>query len=148
MRVGDRVTKVFFEAVKCRGSGTQPSCLKKIDGTMTTCKEEMLEMATSYYTQLLNVSKEEQIDHAAFRNIINRIPRKVTGEMMDRLNTPIGMQELWDAIGDMNKQSCVGIDGLPIYFYIKYWDLTKDDMLARMQYIMAKGLMPQQCARE
>ena len=48
MRVGDRVTKGFFEAVKCRGSGTKLSCLKKSDGTMTTCEEEMLEMATSY----------------------------------------------------------------------------------------------------
>ena len=37
MRVGDRVTK--------------GPCLKKSDGTMTTCEEEMLEMATSYYMQ-------------------------------------------------------------------------------------------------
>ena len=51
------------------------------------------------------------------------------------------MQELWDAIADMNKQSCAGIDGLPIYFYIKHWDLIKDDMLVAMQYIMAEGLM-------
>ena len=78
MRVRDRVTKGFFEARKCRGSRTQPSCLKKIDGTMTTCKEEMLEMATSYYMQLLNVCNEEQIDQVAFRNIINTIPTRVT----------------------------------------------------------------------
>ena len=62
--------------------------------------------------------------------------------MMDRLNTPIGMHELWDAIGDMNKQSCTGIDGLPRFFYIKYWDLIKDDTLAGIQYIMVEGLMP------
>ena len=55
MRVGDRVTKGFFEAVKCRGSGTKLSCLKKSDGTMTTCEEEMLEMTMSYYMQLLNI---------------------------------------------------------------------------------------------
>ena len=61
--------------------------------------------------------------------------------MMDRLNTPIGMQEFWDAIGDMNKQTCAGIDG-PLIYYIQYWDLIKDDMLAGMQYIMVEGLMP------
>ena len=61
--------------------------------------------------------------------------------MVDRLNTPICIQELWDAISYMNKQSCVGIDGPPIYFYIKYWDLIKDDMLEGMQYIMVEGLM-------
>ena len=55
MRVGDSVMKGFSEAVKCRGSGTQSSCLKKTDSTMTTREEEMLEMATSYYMQLLNV---------------------------------------------------------------------------------------------
>ena len=92
MRVGDRVTKGCFEAIKCRGSGTQPSCLKKTDGTMTTYKEEMLEIAMRYYSQLLNVCKEDQIDQAAFRNIIIRIPSKVIAHMMDRLNTPIGMQ--------------------------------------------------------
>ena len=62
--------------------------------------------------------------------------------MLDHLNTPICIQELWDAISEMNKQSCVAIDGLPIYFYIKYCDLIKDDMLEGMQYIMAEGLMP------
>ena len=83
MRVGDRVTKGFFEAVKCRGFGTQPSCLKKTDGTMITCEEEMLEMATNYYMQLLNVGKEEHIDQEAFKNIINRIPKRVNAQMMD-----------------------------------------------------------------
>ena len=67
---------------------------------------------------------------------------------MDRLNTPICMQELWDAILDMNKQSCASIDGLPIYFYIKYWDLIKDDMLDGMQYIMGEGLMLPTMCRE
>ena len=62
--------------------------------------------------------------------------------LLDRLNTPICMQELWVVIGDMNKQSCAGIDELPIYFYTKHWDLIKDDMLAGMQYIMEEGLMP------
>ena len=62
MRVGERVTKGFFDVVKSKGSKTQPSCLKKTDGTMTTCKEEKLEIATSYYTQLLNVCNEELID--------------------------------------------------------------------------------------
>ena len=134
MRVGDRGTKGFFEAVKCKGSGTQPSCLKKTNGTMTMCAEEMLEMATNYYMKLLNVCNEEHLEQAAFRNIINKIPKRVSAQMMDNLNTPICIQELWDAISYMNKQSCAGIDGLPIYFYIKYWDLIKDDMLEGMQY--------------
>ena len=37
--------------------------------TMTMCQEEMLEMAMSYYTHLLNIYKEEHIDQDAFRNI-------------------------------------------------------------------------------
>ena len=61
---------------------------------MTTCKEEMLEIATRYYTQLLNVCNEELIDQVAFRNIINRIPRKVMARMMDRLHKVV--QELMD----------------------------------------------------
>ena len=47
---------------------------------MTAFKEEMLKIATSYYTQIQNVCKEEQIDEAAFRNIINKIPRKVNAQ--------------------------------------------------------------------
>ena len=62
--------------------------------------------------------------------------------MMDHLNTPICMSELWGAISDMSKQSCASIDGLSLYFYIKHWDLIKDDMLEGMQYIMEEGLMP------
>ena len=89
MRVGDRVTKGFFEAVKCKGSGTQPSYSKNTNGTMTTCEEEMLEMAMNYYMQLLNVCNEEHIDQDAFKNIINMIPKRVTAQMMDRLNTSI-----------------------------------------------------------
>ena len=51
---------------------------------------------------------------------------------MDQLNNPICKRELWDAIGDMNKQSCVGIDRLFMHFYIKHCDLLKYDMLAGM----------------
>ena len=98
----------------------------------------MLEMVTRYYMQLLNVCNEEQIEQDAFRNIINMISKRVTAQVMDRLNTPIYKQEWWDAISDMNKQSCAGIDGLPIQFYIKYWDLIKDDMLEGMHTLWLK----------
>ena len=56
--------------------------IKKTDGTMTTCEEEMLEMAMRYYIQLLNVCKEEQIDQDAFKIILNRMLRKVVSQMM------------------------------------------------------------------
>ena len=47
MRVGDRINKGFLEVIKCKGSGSQPTCLKKTNGTM----------------------EEEQIDQDALKNI-------------------------------------------------------------------------------
>ena len=46
------------------------------------------------------------------------------------------INELWDALATLPKKSCPREDGLPPSFYIKYWDILKEQLCDAYQVIL------------
>ena len=64
---------------------------------------------------------------------------KVTSSMNDKVMDGLTINELWDALTILPKKSCLGEDGLPPSFFIKYWDILKEQLCDAYQLILKTG---------
>ena len=68
--------------------------------------------------------------------ILQSIPQKVTTEMNTCLMRPLSIIEIWEALSDLDADSCLGIDGLTPHFFTSLWDTIKEDLLQAYEEII------------
>ena len=92
-------------------------------GVSITGNENILKEITGYYKKLFksqNLSStvlEEYLGEVIFPCVT--IPDK------NMLDSPIGLEEIRIAMNNMANNKCPGLDGLPIEFYKKFWNVIK-----------------------
>ena len=117
--------------------------LNREDGTTTEDGDEMRNIATSYYKRLLtedNMATGEDIREYI---ILQSIPKKVTMEMNAWLMRPLSLIEIWEALSDLDANSCPRIHGLTPHFFTCLWDTIKEDLLQAYEEIITSGNMPE-----
>ena len=76
--------------------------------------------------------------------ILQSIPEKVTMEMNTWLVRPLSIIEIWEALSNLNANSCPGIDGLTPHFFTCLWDTIKEEPLQAYEEIITSGNMPKE----
>ena len=138
-QVGDRVTGEFFEVVGPRHRRAGVRQLKKPDGTLAVEPDEMREVATDFYRDLLTVDPPPESLDACRDQVWGHVQRRVSDDMRQTLVQQIQVTELWDALRALPRASCPGVDGLAPGFFLTFWDLLGDDLCACMQQIVDIG---------
>ena len=87
-----------------------------------------------YYTKLF---QEQPVDVTAQNEILQHTKVKLSNEQREYLEAPLTEEEIFNAIRDTETNKSPGIDGIPIEFYSKFWNVLKDDFveMANMIYI-------------
>ena len=57
---------------------------------------------------------------------------------------PLSIIEIWEALFDLDADSCPGIDGLTPHFFTCLWDTIKEDLLQAYEEIITSGNMPKE----
>ena len=76
--------------------------------------------------------------------ILQSIPEKVTMEMNTWLVRPLSIIEIWEALSNLNANSCPGIDGLTPHFFTCLWDTIKEDLRQAYEEIITSRKMPEE----
>ena len=98
---------------------------------------EIKEKLTSYFNGVMIEDNNDRDRYIA--QIIDLIPRKVTREDNEMLNSPIPMQEVEEVVNKMAKGKALGIDGLTSNFFHLFWDLIKKEVWAIVEESRSKG---------
>ena len=53
--------------------------------------------------------------------------------MITWLVPPLSIIEIWEALFELDADSCLGIDGLTLYFFTNLWDMIKEDPSKHMR---------------
>ncbi|CAL4071735.1 unnamed protein product, partial [Meganyctiphanes norvegica] len=77
---------------------------------------------------------------------LNFVTKTLTHHEQQILETRVTINEIFRAIKDMNTNKSPGIDGIPIEFYLKYWDIIKIELYEIFLYII-DGLVPSENQR-
>ena len=98
-------------------------------GQIQTDNENLVQIATDYYTKLY---KPSPVDEMKQQRLLKNIDLKISTQDKLKLEADITEQELQQAVYQLNDNKSPGINGITAEFYKKFWYLIKDKYI---QYI-------------
>ena len=135
---GDRNTGYFHAMARERSRTNRIVSLRREDGTYATNQQDLENLAINFYTGLFT-AQEQTIPEV----ITKFVPRKVTAEMDELLCAPATDMEIERALFMMHPNKSPGPDGFTAGFYIKHWDLLKNDVCKAIRRFLEGGEMPE-----
>nr|P14381.1 RecName: Full=Transposon TX1 uncharacterized 149 kDa protein; AltName: Full=ORF 2 [Xenopus laevis]AAA49976.1 ORF2 [Xenopus laevis] len=139
----DRGSRFFYALEKKKGNRKQITCLFAEDGTPLEDPEAIRDRARSFYQNLFS---PDPISPDACEELWDGLP-VVSERRKERLETPITLDELSQALRLMPHNKSPGLDGLTIEFFQFFWDTLGPDFHRVLTEAFKKGELPLSCRR-
>ena len=131
---GERVSAYLIKQQAKVKAGKMITSLKSEENIMDNLssdvilkgKDRIKMYIEKYYEKLYQEENFEMDYQEWFLNFVNKT---LTENEINSLGTNVTSTEIFNAIKDMNVNKAPGLDGIPIEFYLKYWDIIKDDII-------------------
>ena len=122
---GEQSTRYFLRLEKVRQNHNCINALKDGNGNTATNDTDILEVATSFYS---NLFRSKNVSESSVNSFFDSItPEKVLSEdLMQTCEGKITKDECYTAITTMKKNKSPGLDGFSIEFYEHFWPLLGD----------------------
>lgn len=135
---GERPSKYFLNLEKRKSKNNTLSQIYDDNNVLTMDPKKILSMTRNFYAQLyggkpIDTSNIDEMDW----NTLN-IPQ-ISREEFNGLEKAYSEQELLRALKKINTGKCPGTDGLPVEFYLHFWDSIKLPLLNSIQYELLHG---------
>ena len=118
---GEKCTKYFLNLEKSRAASKGMSAVIDSSGKVIYSCKEILKMQHAFYKELYTSDPHVQFSFTPPDNM-----PKLTDEMKLQLQKQIEIKEVRSAITQMARGKTPGADGLPIEWYIVFWEQIKD----------------------
>ncbi|CAM5134109.1 unnamed protein product [Eretmochelys imbricata] len=141
LREMDRGSRFFYALEKKRGAKKHITCLLAEDGTPLTDPVEMCGRARAFYAGLFSPGPT---DPNACRVLWDGLPTVSAGDR-DRLELPLTLAELSEALRCMPTDKSPGMDGLTVEFYRAFWDVLGPDLVTVWAESLQSGFLPLLC---
>lgn len=140
---GESSSAYFFRLKKKRGLHHKISAWRTSDGTIVSDTSGLNDVVTSFYSNLFCSKLTDAGSRASLlRNVGSSLPSEDVGTC-EGLLTP---EECHAALPDMARRKAPGSDGLPMEFYLKFWDLLGEDLVCVLNSCFCSGrLSHSQC---
>jgi exonuclease III len=119
---GEKCTRFFFKKVISRGGAIT---VLKSRGREVCTTEDILKEIESFYDNLYD-KKEVHTD--ALGEVLDFLERKVESECAI-LSEDFTVLEMHKALKSFKRGKSPGVDGLPLEFYLTFWDIIAHDLL-------------------
>lgn len=120
---GEKCTRYFFKKIVNKGGSILK--LNKRDGCTANKTEEIIQTIEDFYTKLY---EEKSVDKNTIKDVLNFIDKTVSNSTL--LTQDFTISELNNCIWSFKKGRSPGQDGLPLEFYLTFWDILAPDLLA------------------
>ncbi|KAM7286924.1 hypothetical protein ISCGN_030625 [Ixodes scapularis] len=121
---------------------SEPQAITELNGasgTLLTSQQEVEEECRRYYKCLYT---ERPVDETLWKKLCDPLPR-LTNRQAEGLDVAVTRKECWEALSSLAKGKAPGPDGLPVEFYLKFWDLLADPLVKIYQMSIEEGCLPQ-----
>ena len=139
---GDKVNREFFLTKTPKRRGTHIHSLKREDDSMTFDQEEILQMATNYYRDLLAPTLTNDPPSNLMHDVITCLKTRIGEAAKAQLSKDIGEEEIVAGLDKIHSMACLGVDGLPKAFFKEFWEQIFPSLKAGLQEMWRTGRMP------
>jgi len=117
---GESCTAGLFRSVRDRKE--KQAIVKLIDkeGGVLSKTDEMSEYVEEHFKQFFS---ERDIVAEKSEMFVNFLSKKVPVEVKEELSSPVTLEEVEGALKRMGKGKVPGVDGLPVEFYVKFFNV-------------------------
>ena len=133
---GESSSAFFLRLERKRGVDRQISALKASDGSIVADITGVSDVVTSFYTSLFSSEVTDDVSRASLlQNVVSSLSSE-EAEACDGLLSP---EECSTALRGMARRKAPGSDGLPMEFYLKFWDLLGEDLVCVLNSCFRSG---------
>ena len=119
---GEKCTRYFFKKIIGKRGGTMK--LKSRDGSVRTTTKEVLEVTEQFYQELYS---QKLVHTDTMEDIFKHIDKTVQESVL--LSQDFNLTEMTKCVKTFKKGKSPGADGLPLEFYLTFWDILAPDLL-------------------
>ncbi|CAM2119765.1 unnamed protein product [Caretta caretta] len=135
----------FFYALEIkRGAKKHITCLLAEDGTLLMDPVEMCGRARAFYAGLFS---PDLTDPNACRVLWDELPT-ISASEQDRLELPLTLAEVLEALHHMPTNKSPGMDGLTMEFYHVFWDVLSPELVTVWVESLQGGVLPLLCSTD
>ncbi|CAM2096299.1 unnamed protein product [Caretta caretta] len=139
----DQGSHLFYALEKRRGARKHVTCLLAEDITPLTDPAEMCRRARAFHTGLFS---PDLPNPDTCRVLWDGLPMVSTGDR-DQLELPLTLAEFSEALHHMPTNKSLGMDGLTVEFYCKFWEVLGSDLVTIWAESLESGVLPVPCRR-
>ena len=133
---GESSSAYFFRLEKKRSTDRLISALRDPDGSIASSPSALCASLRSFYSCIFTASPTDPlIQSSLLRNLTATLPRDQASHCEGSL-TP---SEVLKALKGMARGKAPGLDGLPMEFYLKFWDVIGPDLVTVLNSCFFSG---------
>ena len=123
---GESSTAYFFRLEKKRATDRYISALRADDGSFVTDKDGLCTLLRSFYLDLFTAVP---CDSSARAELLSHISSVLPFDDSEAREGLLSQGECFAALQGMARGKAPGCDGLPMEFYLKFWDVLGNDLV-------------------
>ena len=136
---GEASTSYFMRLEKKRGAESWFSALKDDDDNVVTDLNGILDVWLSFYSKLFSA---ESIDVDIQSEMLSALSGSVPQSDVAKCEGLFEPDEVLRALNGMARGKTPGSDGLPVEFFIKFWDTLGTDLVEVLNSSYLDGFLP------
>ena len=106
---------------------SEPNILDNLEEGILLENSDIIELYINKYYEKLY--KNEPFDETLQNKFLDLINNKISDAEKETLETNVTEDEIYTAVKNLSTNKAPGIDGIPIEFYQKYWNIIKNEFV-------------------
>ena len=135
---GEISSSFFFRLEKKRGADRLISALKTSNGSIVSDTPALCDVITSFYSDLFS---SVPTDDSARASLLHNVSSSLLPDVAETCEGLLSPEECHAALVGMARRKAPGSDGLPMEFYLKFWDLLGEDLVCVLNSCFSSGLL-------
>ena len=132
---GESSSAYFFRLVKKQGADRLVSALRLDDGSIVNSAPDLVDCFASFYFTLFSA---EEVDRVSQEELLSKLSASLSADQSEVCEGALSVDECFSALKGMAHRKAPGNDGLPMEFYVKFWQVLGADLVRVLNSCLAK----------
>ena len=133
---GEISSSYFFRLEKKRSADHWMSALRESDGSIVSSPADLCRSLSSFYLDLFTASDTHPCAQSA---LLGNLSSVLPGDQAVLCEGHLSVTEVSSALLGMARRKAPGLDGLPVEFYVKFWDVLGPDLVSVLNSCLDSG---------
>lgn len=138
MEDGETSSAYFFRLEKKNAADRWISALRESDGTIVSSPSDLCCSFASFYSSLFTA---EATDPSVQASLLANLPSALSFEQASQCEGHLTPDECLVALQGMARRKAPGLDGLPMEFYLKFWNVLGSDLVSVLNSCLDSGCL-------